>query len=53
MEHQLSGLCEIRWIEQHDGIKFFSKIVESLDYILSRKDIQKAAEVRTLKWSTL
>lgn len=53
MEHQLSGLCETRWIERHDGIFQFGallpKIVESLDYILSRKDIQKAAEVRTLR----
>lgn len=55
MGHQLSGLCETRWIERHDGVLQFRvslpKIIESLDYISSWKDIQTAAKARTLKIS--
>ena len=53
MGHQLSALCETRWIERHIGVLQFRlllpKMIESLDYISSWKDIHTAAKARILR----
>ena len=47
--YQLSGLCETRWIERHDGVLQFCnllpKIIDTLDAVSLWKDINTAAKI--------
>lgn len=50
--HKLSGLCETRWVERHDGVMQFRemlpKIVEALDQIALWQDTQTSAKAKSL-----
>lgn len=52
---QLTGLCETRWVERHDGVLQFRlslpKIIETLDFISLWEDVETAAKARALKLS--
>ena len=53
--HQLSGLCETRWVERHDGIIQFRvslpKIVTALDDVAEWEDLDAAAKAKSLQTS--
>lgn len=53
MGTQLSGLCETRWIERHDGVLQFRvllpKIIEVLDHIASWDDCKTASNAKILR----
>ncbi|XP_050513305.1 52 kDa repressor of the inhibitor of the protein kinase-like [Diabrotica virgifera virgifera] len=52
MGHQLSGLCETRWVERHNGVLQFReslpKIHECLDAVSSWSDSQTSAKAKIL-----
>lgn len=55
--HKLSGLCETRWIERHDGVLQFREslplIIKALESMCSWKDPQTRVKARGLKTSLL
>lgn len=52
MGSQLSGLCETRWVERHDGVlQFriaFPKIIETLNHISQWRDPKTSSKANTL-----
>ena len=55
LEHQMTGLCETRWVERHDGvIQFFTdlpKILDSLEEISTWHNGSTASKAKTLATS--
>lgn len=55
VRHQLSGLCETRWVERHDGVMQFRtglpKIVLALDKISMWEDSHTASQALALRSS--
>ncbi|KAH7977828.1 hypothetical protein HPB49_003705 [Dermacentor silvarum] len=53
LDHQLRGLCETRWIEQHDNVIQFrdapGSVAEALDDVANWRGLQSAAKARTLR----
>jgi len=53
--HQLSGLCETRWVKRHDGVMLFRtglpKIVLALDKISMWEDPNTASQTLALRKS--
>jgi len=51
--HQLTGLCETRWIERHEGITRFlqnmPKIINTLTEITTWKDSQTSGKAKILE----
>lgn len=49
---QLSGLCETRWAERHDGVlqfkMYFTEIVEALSHISTWKDTHTSSKATSL-----
>lgn len=52
LHHQLSGLCETRWVERHDGIiQFFTdlpNIINALEEISTWKDTATSSKAKSL-----
>jgi len=50
--HQLTGLCETRWIERHEGVTKFlqdmPKIINTLTEITTWKDSQTSGKAKIL-----
>jgi hypothetical protein len=50
--HQLTGLCETRWVERHDGVTRFlqdmPKIINTLTEITTWKDSQTSGKAKIL-----
>lgn len=52
LNKQLSGLCETRWAERHDGVlqfrTYFTEIVEALTHISTWKDTNTSSKASSL-----